>query len=382
MENIFCHALGADNLARNDMAYDAVLRDKNLSNICGVGLKTFLAPTDKSMQKIAEFNKLSHKLKRDLADEILVKRLAGYRNTRIKSADTTYGVTERIYHCVARREKYLLLFEEGYHPIDVDNINVISKSKASIFFTDSLGKYKYNFSKSTLYKNFCVPNYADKLEISILPKPYDVLIALRPLFKDSYVLNDANKIEDPIPPQPYDILNEIRNLSKNQVVWPELGIHEHVILPLYSTNRKDADGGKWVPLRSGLNQWNAAGRPRDYGEVYIPIPADIHSLRPTFFPPRNTPFRLKIPTGKILNARVCQDGSKALMTNPNKALAEWLLRGVLGLDEKQVLDYNRLLTIGVDSVIISKLQPDLFSIDFTKLDSYEKFLKRRPRTIN
>ncbi|WP_323807506.1 hypothetical protein [Moraxella catarrhalis] len=28
----------------------------------------------------------------------------------------------------------------------------------------------------------------------------------------------------------------------------------------------------------------------------------------------------------MLNAKVCQENSKALMTNPNSALADWLLR--------------------------------------------------------
>ena len=32
---------------------------------------------------------------------------------------------------------------------------------------------------------------------------------------------------------------------------------------------------------------------------------------------------LEIPTGEVFRAKVCQDNSKALMTNPNKAMSDW-----------------------------------------------------------
>ena len=38
-----------------------------------------------------------------------------------------------------------------------------------------------------------------------------------------------------------------------------------------------------MPEKSGLNQWNAGGRVRKYGEVYIPIPAEIRKLKIGFF---------------------------------------------------------------------------------------------------
>ena len=41
----------------------------------------------------------------------------------------------------------------------------------------------------------------------------------------------------------------------------------------------------------------------------------------------------QIPTGEIFSAKLCQENSKALMTNPNKALSDWLLRKVLQLKE-------------------------------------------------
>ena len=38
-----------------------------------------------------------------------------------------------------------------------------------------------------------------------------------------------------------------------------------------------------------------------------------------------------LPSGEILSAKVCQQGRKALMTNPNNAMADWMLRKVLSL---------------------------------------------------
>src|SRR5690625_7356534 len=88
--------------------------------------------------------------------------------------------------------------------------------------------------------------------------------------------------------------------------------------------------------KSGLKQWNAGGRNRDSNEVYIPIPIYIHQNYPNFFPPRDIHFNLILPHGETLVAKVCQDNSKALMTTPNTALSNWLLRNILNLEEGEL----------------------------------------------
>jgi len=130
---------------------------------------------------------------------------------------------------------------------------------------------------------------------------------------------------------------------------------------------------RYVAEKSGLNQWNASGRKRDYGEVYIQIPSFIHKQYPGFFPARDVCFSLEVPTGEVLNAKVCQQGSKALMTNPNKALSDWLLRKVLKLREGELLTYKRLELLNIDSVLITKLDQNRFKIDFAGIDSYNDF---------
>ncbi|MEW6556431.1 MAG: hypothetical protein AB1349_03650 [Elusimicrobiota bacterium] len=149
---------------------------------------------------------------------------------------------------------------------------------------------------------------------------------------------------------------------------------DFVILPLYSL-RESKKNNKVVAEKSGLNQWNAGDRERDIGEVYIPIPIQIHKNFPDFLPPREKPFNLHIPTGEILNAKICQENSKALMTNPNNALSDWLLRKVLELKEGELLTYEKLKTLGIDSVRITKMDENNFKIDFARADSYDNFQK-------
>ena len=64
------------------------------------------------------------------------------------------------------------------------------------------------------------------------------------------------------------------------------------------------------------------------------------------------------------------------MTNPNNALSDWLLRKVLKLKEGELLTYDRLMIIGVDSVRITKINNGNYKIDFAKLDSFENFLNQ------
>ncbi len=126
--------------------------------------------------------------------------------------------------------------------------------------------------------------------------------------------------------------------------------------------------------KSGLNQWNAGGRKRDIGEIYIPIPINIHKEFPNFFPKRDEHFKLEIPTKEVFKAKVCQDNSKALMTSPNKALSDWLLRKVLQLEEGELATIEKLDRLGFDSVIITKNQNAEFKIDIIKTNSYNNFL--------
>ncbi|TQR34597.1 restriction endonuclease [Campylobacter sp. MIT 99-7217] len=336
MENLFCSCFNAKNLSRSDTAFDAQIGD------LGVGLKTFICQKDSSIEKIAEFNKDSKNLQ-NISDEDLAFELARLRNDRIELANNIYGIKDSIYHIIARQDNKLLFFESDYDKIDISNIRDIKATKASISFKDSTNEYHFNRSKSVLQRKFHIPKKYFSINIEIIENPFDILLSLKDL-----ILN-ANK-------------------AKKQVAGVDF-----VILPLYSTKGET----KKVPLRSGLNQWNAGGRRRSYGEVYIPIPTFIHKHCPKFFPPRDIPFTLKTPNNEILNVKLCQDNSKALMSNPNTALSNWLLKTALNLQEKEVATYTHMQNLGFDSVIITKDSKDSsaeFSIDIMPLDSYENFI--------
>lgn len=332
-ENIFCRSFDAGNLSRSDTAFDA-----NYNSV-GVGLKTFVCNGNSSTEKVAEFNSLSRTLK-DFKGKELALKLGEFRNDRINLANRVYDIENSLYHIVARKEKELLLYETDYNIIDIDNIHSVKDNKASLQFEDGNNIYTFNYSKSTLFRKFIIPQNAFRLPIDIIEDPYSLLLEL---FEENKNLKTATD-----------------KLVK--------GVN-YVILPLYGIQKKE----KFIFERSGLNQWNANGRKRDFGEIYIPIPAELHRKYPNFFPEKDQDFNLQIPTGEIFIASLCQQGRKALMTNPNKALSDWLLRKVLQLKEGELATMEKLDKLGFDSVIITKNEVGDYKIDIMKTNTYTEF---------
>ena len=150
-----------------------------------------------------------------------------------------------------------------------------------------------------------------------------------------------------------------------------------VYLPLYSER-----GDRHIPEKSGLNQWNAGGRSRNEKEVYIPIPLWIHREYENFFPPKDTPFELKLPNGEIISAKVCQQGGKALMSNPNSKLGEWLLDEVLKVNSGELVTMEMLDEMGIDSVEVRKVNDTFFEIDFKETGTYDDFRENSLNTDN
>jgi len=151
-----------------------------------------------------------------------------------------------------------------------------------------------------------------------------------------------------------------------------LKVIKEVYLPLYSTKSNEFEPGE----KSGINQWNASGRPRDYDEAYIPVPSWIHNKIQGFFPNNKIDlFTLELPNGTLLNAKMCQDGQKAIMTDPNSDLGKWLLRDVLDAKEKALIDRAHLVKKGIDSVKITKLSHTKYKIEPAILGAFESFKK-------
>lgn len=327
-ENVFCKCFNTHNLSRSDAAFDAKI------DTLGIGLKTFTFTSNSSLEKVAEFNALSREFD-DLKPDELAFKLSNFRNDRINLAKRTYEIDDALYHIVARTNGKLVFFETDYDEIDISNLQDIKSTKSGIKFSDGINEYSFNRSKSTLLRNFSIPDNAYK--------------------KDIEIIDDV-----------YSLLSKLGQISLTPL--KRAGI-DYIVLPLYSVK----NGRNIIFERSSLNQWNAGGRARDINEMYINYPAKVRGINENFFPPRDKEFILQTPTGENLRAKICQDNNKALMTNPNKAISDWLLRKVLKLGEGELATYERLEILGFDSVIVYK-QESLYSIDIMPLGSYEKFI--------
>lgn len=325
-ENIFCKAFDADNHSRSDTTADAG------KDGLGIGIKTFINGTGNSYQKIAEFNRNRHEYIKFRSDpEKLVASVSSLRNKRIDFAMSAHELNDFIYHCVTRNQGEFLVFEEAMHPVNIEKINVSTIKQNNIYFSDGIEDYNFNLSKSTLFKRFTTVD---------------------PLIFDVRILEDPFAFLE-------QITGEIPGLQANQRIY----------LPLYS----EKDGGKYIPEKSGLNQWNASGRKRNEKEVYIRIPLWIHRFYSGFFPPKDQNFNLKLPNGNTISAKVCQQGGKALMSNPNKALGEWLIDRVLKIQPGNIATYDLLEDVGTDTVEVRKTGVSDYEIDFKDLGTFESF---------
>lgn len=336
-ENIFCKYMEADNLARSDCSADA-----KKDNI-GIGLKTWVGNND---QKIAEFGKLKNTYE-NLSGLELVRKISEYRNERIRITKNLYAIDKMIYHIVKRIPTAMQILECAFDYIDIDSIKIIKKrgNDNNTYFQDGKHTYHFSNSKNTLYMIFDSMELLDSFEVEIMDDPYLFLM------------------------QAYENMGGlIQNIVNKPTI--EIDRQNSICLRLYSLR---ADGTKFVPEKSGLNQWNALGRTRNPNEVYIPYPAEDRERTKNFFPPRDTVFSLKLPDGKIISAKVCQQDSKAIMSNPNKALGEWLLRNVFELPENKLVTYEMLEIFGIDSVLFHKLGHLEYSVDFAEIGTYERY---------
>ena len=340
-ENIFESALKAQNLGRDDTAIDAILDG------VGVGIKTFLHQNGRTLQKVAEFNK-DNSLYNGLSIKDKILKIAHLRNERLQFAMDNYDVKELMYHCITRKiDGTVNIYECPMDFIEIDKIKNVKLKNNSIAFKDEKNEYSFNLTKSTLYKRFLFDSddyLVASIKVEILDDPFKVL---------------------------NDLMNELEKQASTSIITSHSSEDKKfILLPLYSYSKSI---GKYVPERSGLNQWNANGRKRHTDEAYIPISRKIHQAFPGFFPSRDTPFELFLPNRKLLSAKISQEGDKALMTNPNKDLGQWILRDVLHLPEKELLTYQKLAELGIDSVKIIKEDDLKYSIDFCEIGSYDDF---------
>ena len=371
IEKLFIYSSKARDLSRKDNSFDAII-----NNTSGVGVKTFgVESMSPKAEKIAEFTRLARQgVFKNLKAEELAITAAQYRNDRIKTDAEEYNIdmTSSFYHCLIRKKEGAIIHEEPYSYINVDSIKPIKgkefdSKEGSTHFTDGLNNYSFNISKNVLFKTF---DLSKGFNSELIP-----LVIHEDIF-DRILKWYKNELGIKIDSSDFQESFAIQNRE-------EIAGVDYVILPLYSSKNKSIED-KTVYPASGINQWNAGGRKRKFGESYIPVPAQIHRDYPDFFPPRDKTFKLGLPNNEVVDAKICQDGGKALMTNPNDLLCDWLFRTIdpefsekkfeKRFNEKKAYTYFDLIRVGKDSVKISKESINSYKIEFTVLNSYEKFI--------
>jgi hypothetical protein len=375
IENLFVRATKGKNISRQDAVFDALVGEN--SGIA-VGVKTFTIrkKSSYSYEKVQEFTALAGKGQLGkMKDKELVQTIAKERNRRIllEAASFNADPTKSLYHCLIRREGEAVVHEEPYPVITIDKIKPLSPAgkaisqfgtkTSNIHFHDGLNYYRYSRAKNVLLKRFEIKDGENW-------KPIPIKIT-----EDVFSNLFENVLEAAVIPD-----MKITGLFDEPQQVPGI---DYVVLPLYSNK----NGVKEIPAKSGLNQWNGAGRQRKFGQAYIPVPRDIHKFCKGFFPIGKN-FKLYLPnTKEAATARLCQAGDKALMTNPNDELCKWIFKVIdpnfsplmyNKAPSRKPFTYRELETAGYDSVRVSKLispESNGFEIQFDVIGAYEDFLE-------
>jgi hypothetical protein len=372
VEKLFVLTTGAQDLGRADKSFDALLPGG-----VGVGIKTFTAETGShKTEKVAEFTALAREGRFNTQDrKKLVRRVAEARNQRVLSNATEYGLSmdHCVYHCLVRIEHGAVVHEEPYQLVNIENLSPTnvkgliiddwSFTNGKIYFFDGLSHYSFNISKNVLMKRFNFDRKMNRIELKLHPDPLDLLDQL------------AGRKLKPEIKRPKLIFE----LDREDEEVADIPGKDYVVLPLYSTRTGE------VKPKSGINQWNAGGRSRKFGEAYVPVPKAIHNHFQGFFPPQDTHFRLHLPNGfTSQRAKICQSDGKALMTESNIELGRWLITvidpsvspddfGESPTDRHRPYTYSDLLAIGSDSVIVRRNGKSDYSVEFGPIGAYREF---------
>jgi hypothetical protein len=358
IEKLFVYTSSAEDFARKDMSFDA----KTPSG-AGVGVKTFVSQSFSGVktEKVAEFTRDATRGDfAQLTKEELAYKVAELRNARVMSDARVYEVKmeQSFYHCLVRSANSAVIHEEPYSLIDLDKFSLLSDKDASgnPKFTDGKNLYTFSTAKNTLFKTFELAKHqnSEVIDVRFINNIFEKLLA------------GAYGLLVPVSEEPLELETAAS------------AVQPHVILPLYSSETGQ------VMEKSGINQWNAEGRVRKFGEAYIPHPIEIRKLHPNFFPPKDQPFTLRLPDGSEMQAKVCQQGGKAIMTKPNHLLLDWLFKMI---DDTPEISMGRmkarkpyktadLQRIGKDSVQITLIDPvaKIYKLEPASIGSYEAYL--------
>jgi hypothetical protein len=365
-ERLFALVTKSEDLGTQDKSFDALM-----PNGKAVGIKTFRmeGKSEAKREKVAELTaQASSGGFNNLNNEEIAVRVSELRNNRVISDANEIGATMEaaFYHCLIRKPGFAIIHEESYPTIDIGSIypldrtghkisNFASDVNGNVWFSDGESDYTYSRAKNVLLKKFELAKgfTSQPIELHVIANIWELVLngEFASIF-DSFLQDTEPDIQE-----------------------------EFIVLPLYGSRSADT---KKVEEKSGINQWNAGGRVRSYAEAYIPYPVASKKEKPDFFPPRDQKFRLRLPSGKVVMAKVCQQGSKAIMSDPNSELVDWLFPVIDGSLEKakarfhnrQPYTYQDLFRIGKDSVKIYRDQDKDwdYRMEMAQIGSYEQYL--------
>lgn len=359
-EQLFARVFSVEDLTRKDGAFDMLL-DKGSERI-GIGLKTWIHSNDITFQKVAEFNKASNLIKYGDPENV-IRQVAELRNERLLLDKRLHNTNKDVYHFITRDDGVMNIVEGEYRLIDLDSIELTKYSDKSYEFKDQYHNYRFNKSKSTLFKKFDASEteVIEKISIEQLNDPFELLEKLHV---------DGMSLQ-----QSLDLLKQKESSTKKS--------KESIYLPLY----QDKKEGRIVTASSGVNMRHGkpkaigSNTPRPEFEIEVRISTWIHRVFPGFFgidafnPEEiaTSNFNLILPDGRKLAGRIKQDNGKSLQTNPQGALGEWILKDVLGLENREVVTMELLEKLGIDSLKITKVDDNNFKITVAETFAYEKF---------
>ncbi|MBS5787946.1 MAG: NgoFVII family restriction endonuclease [Clostridioides difficile] len=355
-EQLFARVFDVEDLTRKDSAFDALGTWAN--DRVGIGLKTWIHTKDYTYQKVAEFNKLAPVVIAPLIEngepEEVIKKVSELRNERIMLDKRLYRTDRDVYHFVTRDDDVMNIIETPYDLIDIDSLELIKSDGKTYTFKDRLHNYKFYKSKSVLLEEFD----ASQCEIitQILIEQFD---------------------------NPFELIRMIELPNSTKEIICE---DEEIYLPLY----QDKKEGRTVSNCSGINirhskpKSKGSNTPRPEYEIEVRISKWIHHVFPNFFGlnalneediknDQLNDFDLILPDGRILRGRIKQQNGKSLQTNPQGALGEWILNDVLGLKSREVVTWELLNNLGIDSLKIIKQDDKHFRITVAETGAYEKF---------
>lgn len=385
-EQLFARVFEVEDLTRKDSAFDAlgVFNEERI----GIGLKTWIHTKDITYQKVAEFNKLAPTILIPLMErgtpEVVVRKVAELRNERIMLDKRLYKTDKDVYHYITRDNDVMNIIETTYDLIDLESLEFIKTDGKTYSFKDKFHNYKFYKSKSVLLEEFDASQgqVIEQIQIQQYDDPFELLKMIK-ITDDSKGLLKAkdivtkNQSMSKVVKEEGSCYGDIDNKDRNKDV---------IYLPLY----QDKKEGRIVSECSGINMRHAKSKkkgsntPRPKYEVEIRISKWIHYIFPKFFgidalnkdevkDAVLNDFDLILPDGRVLRGRVKQDDGKSLQTNPQGALGEWILKDVLGLKNREVVTWELLDTLGIDSLKVTKIDDKHFNITVAETGAYEKF---------